>query len=69
MTVLKVRSMREALEDGATDGSYRKRRPDTTVTPGLGDSLVYRLRASLNPFMNYGLINQEAVDKVNPGAS
>lgn len=67
MTVQRFRSMTEAITDGATDGKYRKRRPDTTVYPGDGDDLVMRQRASLNPFMNYGLINDEYADKVNPG--
>jgi len=67
VSVLRVRSMADALKDGATDGKYRKARPNTTVYPGDGDDLTRRDRADLHPFWNYGLINQEAPDKVVPG--
>ena len=37
MTVRKVRSENAELLEGATDGKYRKRRPNTTVAAGMGD--------------------------------
>lgn len=67
MTVLRIQSMTEALDDGATDGKYRKRRPNTRVYPGDGDQIVMRERAGLEAAYNYGFINQEVGDKVNPG--
>jgi hypothetical protein len=66
MTVRKLRSENADLEVGATDGKYRKRRPNTTVAPGLGDELVVKNRAGLHPYMNYGFINSEDTSKVNP---
>jgi hypothetical protein len=66
MTVRKLRSENAELEVGATDGKYRKRRPNTTVAPGLGDELVVKNRAGLHPYMNYGFINSEETSKVNP---
>lgn len=66
MTVRKLRSENAELEVGATDGKYRKRRPNTTVAPGLGDELVVKNRAGLHPYMNYGFINSEDTSKVNP---
>jgi hypothetical protein len=54
--------------EGATDGKYRKRRPNTTVAPGMGDQKVVENRAGLHPYYNYGYANQEAPSKVNPGA-
>lgn len=68
MTVLRIQGMNDALHDGSTDGKYRKRRPNTRVFPGDGDQLVLRERAGLDAHFNYGFINQEAGDKVNPGA-
>jgi hypothetical protein len=54
--------------EGATDGKYRKRRPNTTVAPGMGDQIVVQNRSGLNPYMNYDFINSETPNKVNPGA-
>jgi hypothetical protein len=54
--------------EGATDGKYRKRRPNTTVAPGVGDEKMVQNRAGLHPYMNYGFINSEEPSKVNPGA-
>ena len=45
MTVSKAMSENVALEMGATDGKYRKRRPNTTVAPAMGDQLVVKERA------------------------
>lgn len=67
MAVNKSRSENESLLEGATDGKYRKRRPNTTVAPGMGDEKVLQDRAGLHPYMNYGFINSEEPAKVNPG--
>jgi hypothetical protein len=56
------------MNEGATDGKYRKRRPNTNVAPGMGDQTVVKNRADLHPYMNYGFINSEEPTKVNPGA-
>jgi hypothetical protein len=66
MTVRKAMSENVALEMGATDGKYRKRRPNTTAAAGLGDELVVKNRAGLHPYMNYGFINSEETSQVNP---
>lgn len=66
MTVRKARSENADMLAGATDGKYRKRRPNTTVDPGMGDQLVVKNRAGLHPYMNYGFINSEEPSKVNP---
>ena len=67
MTVNNSRSQNASLDEGASDGKYRKRRPNTEVIPGLGDQTVVRERACLHPYMNYGFINSEEAAKVNPG--
>jgi hypothetical protein len=67
MTVNSSRSMNKSLDEGATDGKYRKVRPDTEVIPGFGDSATVDNRASLNPFYNYGFVTTEFPTKVNPG--
>ena len=56
------RSMSADLREGATDGRYRKARPDTV--PGVGDAATKHTRAGLHPYYNYGYINQETGDKV-----
>jgi hypothetical protein len=68
MTVNNSRSQNADMLEGATDGKYRKRRPNTTVAPGMGDQTVVQNRSSLHPYMNYGFANSEAPNKVNPGA-
>lgn len=68
MAVNKSRSENASMLEGATDGKYRKRRPNTTVAPGAGDQKVVQNRAGLHPYMNYGFINSEDPNKVNPGA-
>lgn len=68
MTVNNSRSRVESLDNGATDGKYRKRRPNTEVQRGLGDEKVVQNRAGLHPYFNYGFINSEDPNKVNPGA-
>lgn len=67
MAVNSSRSMNRSLDEGATDGKYRKARPDTEVIPGLGDSATTDNRASLHPFYGYGFITTEFPNKVNPG--
>jgi hypothetical protein len=66
MTVNVSRSQNAELNEGASDGKYRKRRPNTTVAAGMGDDLVVKNRAALNPYMNYDFINAEEPNKVNP---
>jgi hypothetical protein len=61
------RSHNGELHEGATDGKYRKVRPNTHVAPGLGDELVRANRASLHPFFNYGFIDTEETKMVSPG--
>ena len=68
MTVRKVRSENAELAEGATDGKYRKRRPNTTVAPAMGDQTVVANRSGLHPYWNYGFANSEEPNKVNPGA-
>ena len=69
MTVNNSRSQNESLKEGATDGKYRKRRPNTSVAAGMGDELVAQNRADLHPYMNYGFINSEEPSKVNPAGN
>jgi hypothetical protein len=68
MAVNNSQSNVDNLNDGATDGKYRKRRPNTKVQPGMGDQKVQQNRAGLHPFWNYGYSNSEEINKVNPGA-
>lgn len=67
MAVNNTRSDNQSLLEGATDGKYRKARPNTTVQPGAGDQTVKANRAGLHPYLNYDFINNEAPNKVNPG--
>lgn len=67
MTVNHSRSQNAALDEGASDGKYRKRRPNTTVIPGDGDQTVQKNRDGLHPYWNFGFINSEEANKVNPG--
>jgi hypothetical protein len=69
MTVNNSRSQNESMNEGATDGKYRKVRPNTTVAPGLGEELVRANRNDLHPFNNYGFIDVEEKDKVSPGST
>jgi len=67
MAVNSSRSMNQSLDEGATDGKYRKARPNTTVIPGLGNEETMRNREALHPFSGYGFITSEMPNKVNPG--
>lgn len=59
MAVNQSRSMNADLREGATDGAYRKARPNTTVAPAMGDEAVKAERASLHPFQGYGFPNTQ----------
>lgn len=67
MAVNSSRSMNASLDEGATDGKYRKARPDTEVIAGLGDEATLDNRQSLHPFFGYGFATSEFPSKVNPG--
>jgi hypothetical protein len=56
------------MNEGATDGKYRKVRPNTTVAPGTGEDLTLANRRGLHPYWNYDFIDQEAPSKVSPGS-
>lgn len=56
------RSMNAELDEGATDGGYRKVRPDASVD---GYDSTMAARRSLHPSMNWGL-QAEAPVKVRP---
>ena len=67
MTVNSSRSMNQSLNEGTTDGKYRKVRPDTEVIPGNGDEATTDNRQGLNPFYGYGFLTTENPNMVNPG--
>ena len=67
MAVNMTRSMNASLANGATDGKYRKVRPDTEVMPGQGNEETVNNRQSLHPFYGYGFTTSEYPAKVNPG--
>jgi hypothetical protein len=68
MAVYNYKSQNKSMVEGATDGKYRKVRPNTDVAPGLGEEIVEANRRGLHPFFNYGFIDTETEDKVVPGA-
>jgi hypothetical protein len=61
--------MNLSLAEGATDGKYRKVRPNTEVVPGLGNEQTLNNKQTLHPFYGYGFASSEYPDtaKVNPG--
>ena len=69
MAVNTSRSMNKSLNEGATDGKYRKARPDTEVMAGVGDEKTLDNRQSLHPFYGYGFITTDYPEeaRVNPG--
>ena len=69
MAVNTSRSMNDGLNEGATDGKYRKVRPDTEVLDHAGNELTLDNRQLLHPFSGYGFITSEAPEsaRVNPG--
>jgi hypothetical protein len=66
MATNETRSLNGGLNEGATDGKYRKVRPNTEVAADSGDDLTLANRRALNPYWNYDFIDQEAQSKVNP---
>ena len=67
MAVNSSRSMNRSLDEGATDGKYRKVRPNTETIAGMGDEATVDNRQSLHPFYGYGFLTSEYPDKTNPG--
>jgi hypothetical protein len=67
MAVNTSRSLNESLNEGTTDGKYRKARPDTQVLDYEGNEKTEENRQSLNPFYGYGFLTSEFPNKVNPG--
>jgi hypothetical protein len=65
MAVNSSRSVNKSLDEGATDGKYRKARPDTEV--GMGSEGTLANRQTLHPFWGYGFSTSEYPAKVNPG--
>ena len=59
MAVNSSRSQNQGLREGATDGKYRKARPDTEVIAGSGDAQTTNGRSHLHPPYNYGFVNDE----------
>ena len=69
MAVNTSHSMNESLNEVATDGKYRKVRPDTEVLDIGGNEKTLDNRQLLHPFYGYGFITSEApkANQVNPG--
>jgi hypothetical protein len=61
--------MNESLVEGATDGKYRKIRPDTEVVDHAGNEKTMNDRQTLHPFFGYGFATTEAPaeSRVVPG--
>jgi hypothetical protein len=59
MAVNTSRSMNESLAKGATDGKYRKIRPDTEVIDIEGNEKTLDNRQSLHPFAGHGFVTTE----------
>lgn len=60
MAVNSSRSMNESLVEGATDGKYRKIRPNTEVADIAGHEKTMDNRQMLHPFSGYGFVTSEA---------
>ena len=67
MAVNTSRSMNASLNEGSTDGKYRKVRPDTEVIPGVSSEETLDNKQTLHPFYGYGFATSEYPAKVNPG--
>ena len=67
MAVNTSRSMSQSLDEGATDGKYRKVRPDTEVLDVMGPEATVDDLQSLHPFYGYGFKTSEYPEKRNPG--
>ncbi len=59
MAVNNSRSQNQSMLEGATDGKYRKARPDPEVIPGLGNEHVVHDRSHLHAPWNYGFPSDE----------
>jgi hypothetical protein len=61
--------MNASLNEGSTDGKYRKVRPDTEVLDHEGNEKTMDNRQSLHPFFGYGFSTSEypTTAQVNPG--
>lgn len=59
MAVNTSRSQNQSLSEGATDGKYRKVRPDTQVNPGTGGEVMLEDRSHLHPWWGYGTISRQ----------
>jgi len=66
MSVNNSRSLNGGLEEGSTDGKYRKVRPNTEVAKGTGEDITLANRRGLHPYWNYDFIDQEASTMVAP---
>lgn len=69
MAVNTSRSMNASLQEGSTDGKYRKVRPDTEVLDHEGHEKTVDNKQTLHPFFGYGFATSEypAANMVNPG--
>ena len=69
MAVNSSRSQRMDLIEGATDGKYRKVRPNTTAQPGSGDEQTLHNRTHLHSYY-YDILTQEIPpnERAIPGA-
>jgi len=69
MAVNTSRSMNASLNEGSTDGKYRKVRPDTEVGDIAGNEKTVDNKQTLHPFYGYGFAASEYPDdaKINPG--
>ena len=61
-----MESRNEALEEGTTDGKYRKSRPNTKIARGLGAEIVKANRQSLQ--MQNGFFFGDYHGMVDPGS-
>lgn len=65
--MINMRSRNAELDEGSTDGKYRKSRPDTHLdSPVAGAEIVKANRATLHTDY-YDVVNSESPVKVNPG--
>ena len=67
MAVNTSRSMNQGLNEGATDGKYRKVRPDTEVIPGVSSEETLDNKQTLHPVYGYGFATSEYPNPVIPG--
>lgn len=69
MAVNTSRSMNAGLNEGATDGKYRKVRPNTEVINPQGNEQTVDNKQTLHPFYGYGFASTEmpTESRVNPG--